>query len=71
MRALWLKEKPMPKYVTEERFDVAMEAVHEDISSLKNDLMTKLDGMTAILQRLDQERVFMLQRIERIETRLG
>lgn len=67
----------MPKYVTEEHFDrtisdlrVGLEqkfVTKDEFNSRMDDMATKMDGMTTILQRLDQERVFTAEWIRRIE----
>ena len=44
-------------FVTREHFDASW-----------NDIMNKMDGMMTILKRLDQERVFTLEWIRRIES---
>ena len=77
----WRKGTFMSKYVTEERFNAAMLQIEGRFDSLKNefvtkqefhtrmdDLLTKMDGMATILQRLDQERVFTIEWIRRIES---
>ncbi|MBI3260837.1 hypothetical protein HYZ64_00490 [Candidatus Berkelbacteria bacterium] len=40
----------------------------DEFREFKEDLFTSLDSHTAILKRLDQERMFTLERIKRIET---
>ena len=39
----------------------------EEFLEFKNENFTKLDNMTAILQRLDQERIFTIERIRHLE----
>lgn len=67
----------MPPYVTKEHFNATMDQFRRDffsshefqstINNLPNDLMTKMDGTSVILQRLDQERVLTIEWIRRIE----
>lgn len=75
----WPKGLCMTKNVTQEHFDTTIGdvrselhqevgSVREDLKSYRNDVVDKLDGMTAILKRLDQERVFTIEWIRRIES---
>lgn len=47
----------MPKYVTEEHFDSAM-----------NRIDTRFDEVVTFLKRLDQERIFTIEWVRRIES---
>lgn len=38
-----------------------------ELADFKDQIMTRLDQHTAILERLDQERVFTIDRVKRIE----
>lgn len=52
------------KFVTKDHFNGAMNGVGRRF----DDLMSKMDGMMVILQRLDQERLFSVEWIRRIES---
>jgi hypothetical protein len=64
----------MPNYVTQAHFDQTVEKLitrdefRSSLSDLRHDLMTKMDSMTIILQRLDQERVFTVEWIRQVES---
>ena len=68
----------MPKYVTEEHLDQRLNIFEErlgqkfvtkdEFNGRMDDMMNTMDGMTKILRRLDQERVFTIERIKRIES---
>ena len=74
----WLKGRFMPKYVTEEHLDQRLNIFEErlgqkfvtkdEFNGRMDDMMNTMDGMTKILRRLDQERVFTIERIKRIES---
>jgi hypothetical protein len=51
----------MTKYVTQEHFDAA-------ISDLRNENATRFDEVITILKRLDEERIFTIEWIRRIES---
>jgi hypothetical protein len=52
------------KFISKEYFDQTMNGV----GSRFDEVMTKMDGIATILQRLDQERVFTVEWIRRIES---
>ncbi len=65
----------MPNYVTKEHFDASVVELRDDtgslrseVRSLRNEIMNRMDEMTVILKRLDQERVFTIEWIRRIES---
>lgn len=39
-----------------------------DFTKVMNDISTKLDAILVIVSRLDQERLFMVQRMDRLES---
>ena len=47
--------------------DEEFEKVHNEIKDVRNDVLTKLDEMMVIIQRLDQERVFTFEIVKRIQ----
>jgi hypothetical protein len=72
MTTWWRKGLHMTNYVTQEHFDATIENVrnelHSEIASFRDEMNTRMDAMLTILQRLDQERLFTLERISRIES---
>lgn len=48
------------EFVTKDHFNAT-------IAELRSDFMTRFDEMISILRRLDEERVFTLERIQHIE----
>jgi hypothetical protein len=69
----------MPNYVPKEHFDAAIGhvrnelhgevgSVRSELTTFRNEIMDRLDGMTVILKRLDQGRVFTIEWIRRIES---
>lgn len=42
-------------------------ATQESVNTFKEEVTQTLDNQTVILKRLDQERLFMLERVKRIE----
>ncbi len=60
----------MPKYVTEEYLDHRFDEFEERLDKkfvTKNEFHSRLDEVVTILKRLDQERVFTIEWIRRIE----
>lgn len=69
------KGQYMSKYVTEEHFDTEMRSVREEIGTLRTqfeefrtETTNRHDEMITILRRLDQERIFTVEWIRRIES---
>ncbi len=64
----------MNRYATEEHFDLAMQGIDARFDGLKYEFVTKdefhsrLDEVITILKRLDQERIFTIEWIRRIES---
>lgn len=58
----------MTKYVTEEHLDSRLGELEGRIIAKMDSMMTIMDGMSTILQRLDQERVFTVEWIRRVES---
>ncbi|MFH0951907.1 MAG: hypothetical protein V1838_01825 [Patescibacteria group bacterium] len=67
MTSWWRKGPLMPNYVTQEHFDGTIANVRSEFNARLDDIMTTLDGMATILVRLDQERLFTIERVRRIE----
>lgn len=75
MTPWWRKAFRHMKYVSQEHFDAAIgelrsedQSIKNEVRSFRNDTMDKLDGMTVILRRLDEDRPFMYEWIKRIES---
>lgn len=72
----------VPKYVTQEHFDATigdvrseLHGLHQGVGSVKaeldsfrNEVIDRFDEVITILKRLDQERVFTIEWIRRIES---
>lgn len=84
MTSWWWKGISKPNYVTKEHFDASIAGLENkfvtkqqfddsmgNVNRRFDNLMIKLDGMATILQRLDQERIFTVEWIRRIESDLG
>ena len=57
----------MAKYVTTEHFDASMAELDKKFVT-KDEFHTRMDEVVTILRRLDQERVFTIEWIRRIES---
>lgn len=72
MTMFWWRKKPhMPNYVTGEHFDQSMTDLRVGLDGkfvTKDEFNTRLDDVITILKRLDQERVFTIEWIRRIES---
>lgn len=62
------------KFVTIEHFDASIAGLDkkfvtkDEFHTRMDDVMTKMGGMSVILRRLDQERIFSVEWIKRIES---
>lgn len=50
----------------DDRFD----RIEEKIEAMRNDFLTSKDEMMVILKRLDQERIFTIEWVKRIESKV-
>ena len=75
MTSWWQKGLFMPRYVTEEYLDRRLDEFEERFEKkletkfvTKDEFHTRLDEVVTILKRLDQERVFTVEWIRRVES---
>lgn len=61
----------LQKFATKEELFEVREDLSNDIHSLRSEMLQGQDEMITILKRLDQDRIFTIQRIERIEQKIG
>lgn len=65
----------LQKFSTKEELMAVKEELGEELSngidSLRSEMLQGQDEMITILKRLDQDRIFTVQRIERIEQKIG
>jgi hypothetical protein len=68
------KGRFMNRYVTQEHFDRTMSDFRAEFNAkfvMKDEFNTRLDEVITILKRLDQERVFTIEWIRRIDADMG
>lgn len=68
----------MPKYMTQEHFDatfagfdkkfVTKDEFHSELTAFRDEVATRFDEVVTILKRLDQERLFTIEWVRRIES---
>lgn len=58
----------MNNYVTTEHFDRTIAEIRAEFADFRNENATIQDKMMNILLRLDQERIFMVEWVRRIES---
>jgi len=71
MTSWWQKGLFMPKYITEEFLVHRLDDLEEKLDKkfvTKDEFHTRMDEAVTILKRLDQERVFAVEWIRRIES---
>lgn len=71
MTSWWQKGLFMPKYVTEEYLDRRLDEFELKMEKkfvTKDEFHTRMDEVVTILRRLDQERIFTVEWIRRVES---